>query len=1598
MQPAPAILSAMTTINLLEEGNNLVNEIQRRGPRATASLEASKDVLTRFSGDLTEDQIAGALLFMVLDPERRKYAPAVFVSAVQECLESCDWQRVVLEFDCSDYAVSAEQFLALFHALRPIAVDDTQFDLQALWSGRWQHSGTQLHFAMALAKFPSSVLDAQTIPGLRKSYNAEDYVDGPNEVVRYIEDAQKDTVISVEAVRAILNLAFINPDSGEAEAAKELILGPKQGFFLCSIAGIPRPWSSVQHSIMARLLPTYLEKQLPDYNFVLHSLWRQQKQWVAQMLMHIHRDDPLTMHLIVEHAHNLGWLKELSELISGFGMDLVALAHRRGYIDLESWTQELLMRNSRDLASVFARFLKIKADDEMRIARNEQPGPGMVSLSVKTVGILLDTLAQLTGDNTEITILERQCIQAFPRLINYGEGVDDVIDQNGADSNLMSKSTDDQMQDLYKQMYNRSLEVRDIITLLQEYKASKDPAKQDLFACMIHGLFDEFVCFNEYPLDPLSMTAVLFGGIVSCGLISNLALRVGLGMILEAVRDNITQSSMYKFGLQALKHILDRLQEWPGYCQKLVQIPGLHGTEAFAKAVEILGQSEAQSSLDVEANGVNGVPEGMGLLNGEFDDFLAPNIRFESIHAESAANSEMYEDPDSETQEKVVFFFNNVSDQNLPAKLKEVQKALQEKHHQWFASMLVEERAKLEPNLQQLYLDMLNLLGNRTLWAEVLRETYVSVQRMLNAESTMNSQAERKNLKSLATWLGSLTIARDRPIKHKNISFKDLLIEGYETDRLLIVIPFTCNVLIQASKSTIFRPPNPWTEDILRVLLELYNHFELKLNQKFEIEVLCKELGVDKNTLEASTDIRTKSHEEEDLPPNAIDGFSDLTLSITRPPDVRFSPNTIAASLPDLESILVFPPSTGSIANQQQLRHIVQNAVQRAILEIIGPVVERSVTIATIATTNLIHKDFAREPDEDRIRQCAQQMVRQLSGSLALVTCKEPLRMSMTNYIRASQAEIPDQTFPEGAILMCVNDNLDTACGVVEKQAEDRSMPEIEVHIEAEITQRRKHRKEFPDEPYTNQVYSRWAEFIPEPFKQGPGGLNPDQMSIYLDFARQSRGPANHVQNSSADSGRQLPDVLQEAFSMPSNSNPGEPPGTSHLSHLQQGRMLPPSLPIASQLHSNGFIDARAIPERVEDLIAEITRLAKERPERTLKVVELNQKGPMNDNVEQILRLVGSSERDVDSLASQAVNIVCMTLYGQTTNPLLIEVLVQLLAKLCQMSPRTSKLVSMSFVGQEDEKTLNAPVTVALLEAGFMDLRQVDLTLTKAIRDRRLVSIGFLSDLMNAMLLNSHPVALRADFASSLGAMGQWLIEEPGLTIGKELMQRLSDCGVHEYTETRPDEQSIIRQHQMRYIFAEWVAMCSLPTATEKMFGAFINQLHQRQLLNSQDEMALFLRLCIDNSVESHEQEDPTSIANEGYFNVDCLAKLIVLLVKNQGEADGAVRGSKAAYMNSILSLVALIFNNHHVMRGELFNQRVFFRLFSSVLCDWHDFAREDYNQDRDMLLVFAENFLILEPRYFPSFTYSWLILISHRAFMPTLLKLRDNEVCLANC
>lgn len=75
---------------------------------------------------------------------------------------------------------------------------------------------------------------------------------------------------------------------------------------------------------------------------------------------------------------------------------------------------------------------------------------------------------------------------------------------------------------------------------------------------------------------------------------------------------------------------------------------------------------------------------------------------------------------------------------------------------------------------------------------------------------------------------------------------KALILEAYHKGQaeLLYVVPFVAKVIESCTKSRIFKPPNPWTMAILNVLGELHQEPNLKLNLKFEVEVLCKAFNV----------------------------------------------------------------------------------------------------------------------------------------------------------------------------------------------------------------------------------------------------------------------------------------------------------------------------------------------------------------------------------------------------------------------------------------------------------------------------------------------------------------------------------------------------------------------------------------------------------------------------------------------------------------------------------------------------------------------------------------------------------------------------------
>ena len=285
----------------------------------------------------------------------------------------------------------------------------------------------------------------------------------------------------------------------------------------------------------------------------------------------------------------------------------------------------------------------------------------------------------------------------------------------------------------------------------------------------------------------------------------------------------------------------------------------------------------------------------------------------------------------------------------------------------------------------------------------------------------------------------------------------------------------------------VFGPPNPWVMALCSLCNEIYHLNKLKLNLKFEIEMLFKDLDLHSSDVTPSNIVTGMARE--------MYGNPDFTVDKTAPQ----MPSAEAAKASglmgagqrgvegsDAQRAGGMPIQSGDIAIQGDWLNYVKvttptfqaipgakrffaNAMDASVREVIGPVVERSVTISCMTVRELVPKDLAYEPDENRVRQAARWMVSALASSLALVTCKEPLRATLTSRIwqMLQRSGIRDETL-EQSVNAEVAENLDFCCTVIEMHAIEKATGSIGEAIQNSCMVRRKHAETRSTAPFVD--------------------------------------------------------------------------------------------------------------------------------------------------------------------------------------------------------------------------------------------------------------------------------------------------------------------------------------------------------------------------------------------------------------------------------------------------------------------------------------------------------------------------------------------------
>ncbi|KAI5290534.1 hypothetical protein KEM54_001259, partial [Ascosphaera aggregata] len=517
---------------------------------------------------------------------------------------------------------------------------------------------------------------------------------------------------------------------------------------------------------------------------------------------------------------------------------------------------------------------------------------------------------------------------------------------------------------------------------------------------------------------------------------------------------------------------------------------------------------------------------------------------------------------------------------------------------------------------------------------------------------------------------------------------------------------------------------------------------------------------------------------------------------------------------------------------------------------------------------------------------------------------------------------------------------------------------------------------------------SRWAFFIPEPYRQLPGGLNAEQLAIYDVFARQTRA-GTHISQLSTDSGKPIPDLLPDNYAgVPPMQTPGQMSAAPQIPQVESLQQPPAGTPQA-----NGFVSpamAANPQEKLEQLVRRVQESARNAGVEHIK--DLPKDTPILQEYHSVIKALYALP-NADHFARFTAQVICISLHEMTETNIESEILVHLLSRICELAPVITKDTRTHLVFQNEGHLFNVSTLIALNEVGLLEFALVDPVIARLLRSRNVEALEALSNLLDRVLLNDEPMALRSDFAASLEAMSEWLSEDPNLTLAADITNKLRDIGIPEVVAPLLSDQARSQRDQMEYIFSEWLGLYKSIAPGEAKYLVFLDDLHKGHAMKDQESSVLFLRVAVDLSVAmfDHVSQTPRANLDEAFLAVDALAKLIILLVKYQGdEGQDKERKTKPAYLRSILSLLTLVMNHHQVMRGVTFNQRVFFRLFSSILCEYYQAQLQHTKDHKEMMLAFAEQFSAIQPKYLPAFTFGWVSLISHRAFLAGILNMPD--------
>lgn len=1482
--------SKATIIGEIKSSLTLAEILEDMGPHCSQSQSTLREVLSNFP-DIRESEMAEVLAVLcekctdMLDYESRVIS-ATFSSVKQEDWQALGreisdkrtqttwnldnfskviretytlhWDLVIENLDIPRFVIKNEQAFSLLVNFF-YKITGKKFPILPLFK-IWKNPRGQVSLLLQAIYSP--------LP-----YEIFNFADSPNKAPTEEIDMQPELKGIIQALSSLdlLKVMFELSATEFYTSIRNVFINEIKRFPDILIIGFsmvkPARGQALLNELINIIMPQFMCPQTSN-PLVLQMIWNQNPDLIIHGAVEYYEKDPtsiaLTQLLDLTQEIRDSLLKLVNCDNHYFTVHFGLLAIKRDFLHLEHWIKERISQGKEPFVRALLDYLEKSIADLIKDTKDQRIIEAVFDKAQVTKESLTVIIEKLMEGNFSTDLQGK--VQDFYRII--------LTQYPTLYPPSSQEEIDDAANKYYQQLYSNEISIAEFLSLVKRLKSSVLKHENEIFDCMINNLFDEFRFFNKYPEKELKITGELFGALIYQNLLVGVHLFLALKHIEMALRT--PKSKLFRFGWFALSQFKDRLVEWPNFCTELSASDGLK--EEHPEFIEWL-----KNYFNMKK------PE-----ESKESPLPAPKVDPPANWDKKPEEESKFSISDN-TKDRIMFIINTTDSQNVVEKSEELKKILIENESAnipWFANYLVSKRVSLEINFHELYLKVIKSIGMKSIYSAIILETYTAIHKLLCILKPLDDN-ERKILNSLGSWIGTLTIARNKPILIRFIDLKSEIIKSYEKENMNTVIPFICNILKSCISSEVFTQANPWMIAMLSLLYELKQKPELKLRIAHEIDSLFKTIKVSPETFPQTNLLNIR----EVKPFESVKEFTPVPEVV-----VLTSENRSMASLPEYVHI---SPKLADLYPEQELKKIISISIEQVIKEIIQPIVQRNVNIALITTKELVLKDFALEKDPQKLQEASHWVVQSLAGSLARVTSREPFRVHLVNSLnevfknKGLSPEVCKQIVEHASL-----DNLELGCGLIAKIVIEKALGDVnhEEHIKEAYNKRLQNSdsKYFEDISHTKTAP---LHMLPDILRPKPTGLSKEQFQVYKDFIT--------------------------IIDNPKKSSSAPPQEIKNPDH--------PMFKFDRQI------------EIAETIIS--SRSEAEDPE-------------VQHAISNVIEIAFSGKQEL------ALNCTLAVFKRMYNNELLISFYILILQSMKNTQQSLAKDITEWMIKIEDHKKFYWPVASEVIRADILILSDFDKMIGKAVEVDNTLAVSFAHQLVREFIIKSNlfPVS---SFANTILALKSLRERQPKNEELNKLLQDVPEVKISLSFSSENDKQKemIIQK------FEDWFNMATgEPFINSDKAPLFVNTLESLGMHNK-DKMEGLFSVMIEYAIERNKYAEDGS-----YRIIDSFAKLfhVVMLMAQPPNKMKPLLCVLMALKNLILKASAVNFNS-----------RPYFRIFMLILTDvtQPSPAITDQGLVQDMLIPIASTLHMLNPTRVPSFCFSWLDLISHRYFLPRMLR-----------